>query len=87
MDENQQQNQAPKSDRKYYMFGLKIAGDFGISIAAPVVLFALSGQYLDEKYGTGPWLLIAGFVLAAAISAKLIYKKAKRYGEIYQKMK
>ncbi|TAN32938.1 AtpZ/AtpI family protein [Patescibacteria group bacterium] len=75
------------SDRKYYMFGLKIAGDFGISIAAPVVLFALLGQYLDEKYNTGPWLLIVGFVLAAAISAKLIYKKAKRYGDEYQKMK
>jgi F0F1-type ATP synthase assembly protein I len=75
------------SDRKYYMFGLKIAGDFGISIAAPVVLFALLGQYLDGKYGTRPWLLIVGFVVAAAISAKLIYKKAKKYGDEYQKMK
>ncbi len=76
-----------KSDRAYYLFGLKIAGDFGASIAVPVVILALLGQWLDEKYDKSPLFLILGFVLAALISAKIIYKKAKVYGEIYQKMK
>lgn len=74
------------SDREYYMFALRIAGDFGVSIAAPVVIFAWGGQYLDAKYGTRPWLLILGFVLAALLSGIMIYRKAKKYGDIYKKM-
>lgn len=74
------------SDREYYLFALRIAGDFGVSIAAPVVIFAWVGQYMDEKYGTRPWLLILGFVLAALLSGIMIYRKAKKYGDIYKKM-
>ena len=76
-----------KSDKAYYLFGLKIAGDFGATIAVPVVLLALLGQWLDEKYNKGSLFLILGFVLAAVISAKMIYQKAKVYGEEYKKMK
>ncbi|HPV70600.1 MAG TPA: AtpZ/AtpI family protein [Candidatus Magasanikbacteria bacterium] len=76
-----------KNDRSYYLFGLKIAGDFGASIAVPVVILALLGQWLDEKYHKSPLFLVLGFVLAAIISAKLIYKKAKIYGEEYKKIK
>jgi len=74
------------NDRAYYTFALKIIGDFGVSIAAPVVLFVLVGQYLDGKYGKSPLFTILGFVLAAAISARIIYRKAKRYGAEYQKL-
>lgn len=76
-----------KSDRQYYMFALRIVGDFGASIAVPVVLFALLGQYLDEKYNKSPWFTILGFVLAAVITARLIYRKAKKYGDQYQALK
>lgn len=80
--------QSPKnsSDRQYYIFAMKIVGDFGASIAVPVVLFVLFGQYLDDKYGRGPLFTVIGFVLAALISARIIYKKAKKYGQEYQKM-
>ncbi len=37
------------------MMGLKIVGDFGASIAAPVILFVWIGQWLDEKYESGSW--------------------------------
>lgn len=75
------------SDRQYYLFGLKIIGDFGVSIAAPVVLFVILGQWLDGKYNKEPLFTIIGFILSAAISAKIIYKRAKIYGEKYNKMK
>lgn len=75
-----------QNDRKYYLFALKIAGDFGASIAVPVVIFVLVGQYLDTKYQKTPLFTILAFVLAALISAKIIYKKAKRYGEQYQNL-
>ena len=77
---------ADKSDRKYYLFALRIVGDFGVSIAVPVVILALIGQRMDEKYGTAPLYLILGFVVAALLSGRIIYKKAKKYGEEYQKL-
>lgn len=81
-----QDKKTKTSDRTYYLFGLKIIGDFGASIAVPVVVFVLIGQKLDEKFSLSPWLTILGFVAAALVSAKLIYKKSKIYGDIYQKM-
>lgn len=75
-----------KSDRKYYLFALRIVGDFGVSIAVPIVILAVIGQKIDEKYHTAPVFLILGFVVAALLSGRIIYKKAKKYGEEYQKM-
>ena len=74
------------SDREYYLFALKIVGDFGASIAVPVALLALVGRYFDRKYDVSPWLTIIGFALAALISAKIIYRRAKEYGKQYQKL-
>ncbi len=74
------------TSREYQLFAFKMLGDFGASIAAPVVLFVLVGQYLDGKYDKSPLFTILGFVLAALLSAKIIHKKAKRYGEEYKQM-
>ena len=68
-------------DRKYYLLGLRIAGDFGATIAAPEIVFVLVGQWLDGRYYKAPWLTIASFILAALLSGRMIYKKAKRYGK------
>lgn len=68
------------------MLGLRIVGDFGASIAVPVILFVLGGQWLDGKYHKSPWFTILAFVLAAAISARMIYTKAKMYGKEFQSM-
>ncbi|TSC84816.1 MAG: Uncharacterized protein G01um101413_200 [Parcubacteria group bacterium Gr01-1014_13] len=82
-----QENQPKKTtSREYHLFAFKMLGDFGASIAAPVVIFVLIGQYLDDKYAKSPLFTILGFVLAALLSAKIIYKKAKIYGEEYKRM-
>ena len=78
-------NEKDKS-REYYLFAFRIIGDFGASIAVPVVLLAMLGQYLDEKYGTTPWLTALGFALAAYITYRLIRRKATDYGEQYKKL-
>lgn len=81
------ENQPKKTtDREYYLFAFRIMGDFGATIAVPVVLFVLLGKYLEDHYGHAPWFTIIGFVLAAVLTAKLITKKAKRYGQEYQNM-
>jgi F0F1-type ATP synthase assembly protein I len=74
------------TSREYSLFVFKIIGDFGAAIAVPIVLLALAGQYLDEKYHRGPIFTILGFILAAFISGKIIYKKAKIYGEEYKRL-
>jgi len=80
-------NQPKKTtDREYMLFAIRIMGDFGVSIAAPVVVFVLIGQYLDGRYGHAPFFTVLGFLLAAALTVRIIQRKAKRYGEEYQKM-
>ncbi|MBT3538915.1 AtpZ/AtpI family protein [Candidatus Parcubacteria bacterium] len=73
-------------DRKYMLMGLRIIGDFGATIAVPIVLFVLIGQWLEGKYGYAPWFTVLGFILAALLSGKLIYKKAKQYGKEYEQL-
>lgn len=75
------------NDRKYWLFALRIVGDFGATIAIPVVVLAYLGKRLDVRYNTPPWLLITGFIVAALVSGIMIYRKAKRYGKEYQEMK
>lgn len=75
-----------EKDRKYMMMGLKIVGDFGATIAVPIILFVLVGQWLDDKYHRSPWYTVIAFILAAVLSGKMIYQKAKNYGQEYQKL-
>ncbi len=71
-------------DRKYMMMGLRIAGDFGATIAVPVILFVIAGQWLDDKYDKSPWFTVLAFLLAALVSGKMLYKKAKEYSKEYE---
>lgn len=79
-----QKNIEGSKDREYYLFALRLISDFGVSIAVPVVAFVLIGQWLDRSYGFGHKATIAAFILAALISGKIVYRKAKEYGKQYQ---
>lgn len=74
------------SSHEYQIFALKIIGDFGASIAIPVVALVLLGQYLDQKYNLSPLFTILGFVVSALISGWIVYKKAYIYGAEYKKL-
>lgn len=71
------------NDRRYVMLAFRIIGEFGATIAVPVVVLALLGKRLDARFGTAPWLKVAGFVLAAIITAVIIKKRAADYGREY----
>lgn len=71
-------------DRKFVLFGLKIVGDFGVTIAVPVIFFVYLGQKLDARYGTSIRFTVIAFVVSALISGLLVYKHAKEYGKQYQ---
>lgn len=74
------------SDRAYYLFALRIIGDFGATIAVPAVLAAIIGTRLDEKYDRSPLFTISFLVVAFLATARIIQKKAKKYGDEYSKM-
>jgi F0F1-type ATP synthase assembly protein I len=74
------------TDRSYYIFAMKIVGDFTGTIAVPAVLFALLGTYLDEKYNRSPLFLLVGLALAFGTSMLSIYKKTKKYSQEYQEI-
>lgn len=78
------EKQSKGIERKYVVFAARIIGDFGATIAIPVVVLVLAGRWLDGRYGTQPWCMIGGFLLAALISGRMIYKKAKKLGKEFQ---
>ena len=54
--------------KKYSMFGNMKPSDFkalgiGIELSAVIGGFAYGGYWLDERWGTTPWLLIVGVLL------------------------
>lgn len=73
-------------DYKYYLLGLQAVGDFGATIAIPAVLLSWLGKRLDAAWGTRPAFLIAGFALAAALSAYAVWRRAKAYGRKFEEL-
>ena len=73
-------------DRRAQLLGLRIMGDFGATIAVPVVLLSWFGKRLDMRWQTAPIFLIAGFTLAFIFSAISIYRKAKQYAKLYKEI-
>ena len=73
-----------QSDAKYYRLAMRIFADFSGTIAIPAVAAALSGKWLDERYGTEPRYLILLLVVAFTLTGALVYKKAKTYRVIYE---
>lgn len=50
---------------------------FGISIA----IGALAGNWLDKRFGSEPWLLLAGVLFGSAAGFRDLYRLAKTHGE------
>jgi len=69
---------------RYILLAVRIIIDFGAVIAVPVVVLAHAGKLLDSAFGTSPWLTVAGFVLAALMTAVVVRRRASFYGRKYQ---
>ncbi len=55
---------------------LGYAWQFGYTIVVPLILFGIGGRVLDRKFGTHPWLFVAGVVVSIAISSVALIVKA-----------
>ncbi len=72
-----------RSDRYYMRLAIRIAFDFGFSIAIPAVIAALIGIRLDRKWDTEPWMLILLLVTAFLSTGVWLVKKANHYKKLY----
>lgn len=68
MDKDNKNNQSTWS-------ALSLAWQLGYSIAIPLVVLALLGRLLDKKFGTSPWLLLAGVLVSLVVSTFAVYFK------------
>lgn len=64
---------AKEKNNTWFVLGL--LGQMGYIIAVPLVFLALLGRFIDKRYDTSPWFLIAGMFLALIISTFWVYKK------------
>lgn len=83
--DTQEKQAKPGSERFYYILAFRVAADFGVSIAVPALIAAYLGKYLDEKFGTQPWILVGLLTLALVVTVVIIVKKANYYGKLYEK--
>ncbi|MBU1180128.1 AtpZ/AtpI family protein [Patescibacteria group bacterium] len=55
---------------------LSLAGQLGYTIAIPLVALALIGRFLDKKYNSSPWFLLAGILVSLIITSIWVWKKS-----------
>jgi ATP synthase protein I len=56
--------------------GAALAG-VGLQFAIAILVGLFAGRWLDQKFGTAPWLLIAGLVVGATAGFYAMYKALK----------
>ena len=71
--ENQEPKRSP-AHREAGTSGAAVAG-LGLQFVVAILLFLFLGKWLDERFGTAPWLLIAGVFLGAGASFYSIYRR------------
>ena len=59
------------------MQALALLGQLGFSIAIPPAVLAFLGNWADQRFGTGPWLLLVGIVLGALLAFYTLYRMLK----------
>ncbi|HNZ83604.1 MAG TPA: AtpZ/AtpI family protein [Sedimentibacter sp.] len=69
-----------KPSKKYSdMFAALAAfSQIGFTIAVSVLGGVLLGQYLDDKFGTDPWFLLAFSILGVGVGIRALFNIAKK---------
>jgi F0F1-type ATP synthase assembly protein I len=53
-------------------------GTIGLEVGLSVVVGLLGGQYLDGRFGTGPWLTVLGFGFGLAAAVRSVMRQMRR---------
>lgn len=52
--------------------------ELGFIIAVPLVLGVLGGVWVDRRFGTTPWVMLAGVIVALGFSTILVVRRIAR---------
>ena len=63
------------------MRAMGVVGGLAFTLGAMVVLGALVGYYLDRRWGTSPWLTLAGTLLGTAAGFYEVVSVLRLIGE------
>ena len=79
----EKQKQKNDSDNQFMTRGqlISFAYDVGFAIMIPLVILAVLGRLLDQKFGTSPLFLITGLLFSLITTGFMIYKKTKSFME------
>jgi LPXTG-motif cell wall-anchored protein len=75
MPETEKNNKQPNLITKWRIASLGM--EMGFIIAIPLLILALGGKWLDQKYNTTPWLTVFGILLAIAASTFWLTRRIK----------
>jgi len=62
------------------MRAVGLVGGLGLMLGGMAVLGALLGKYLDEHWGTGPWLTLVGTLLGTGAGFREVVVVMRRVG-------
>lgn len=63
-----------RSKRSSHVEGAQFIG-VGLQFAGSILLFLFAGRWLDERLGTGPWLLLLGVFVGGAAGFYSLYRQ------------
>ncbi len=58
---------------------LALVGQLGFVVVTPVVVGAMAGVYLDERWGNDGWAVIGGVLIGVASGVAGAYRVVKPY--------
>ena len=71
---------APGQPRRPWYQGFGSFLTVGIQLALTVVILFFAGRWLDEKFGTGPWLMLAGLLIGIVGGMIKFFRSALELG-------
>jgi ATP synthase protein I len=58
---------------------LALFGEMGFALLVSTLIGALGGRWVDEQLGTLPIFTIGGFLVGAAVGARMMYQLMNRF--------
>jgi hypothetical protein len=74
MDESGQKPKTPQINRLKL---INLAMELGFIIALPLVAFGLGGKWLDQRFGTEPWLTLIAIAVAITTTTIWLIRRLK----------